>query len=41
MYFLTFQPEDMLRLYLNFNKSQPIYGYKPYAYKKECIIAIT
>ena len=39
MYFLTFQPEYVPRLCLNFNKSQHIYiyiyiyAYKDYAYK--------
>ena len=38
MYFLIFQPKDVLiKLCLNFNKSQPIYAYKHYAYKKEYI----
>ena len=30
----------MLNLWLNFVESQPIYAYKHYAYKKECILAI-
>ena len=34
MYFLIFQPEDMLELCLSFNDSQPICTYKRYAYKK-------
>ena len=34
MYFLIFQPEDMLKLALHFNKSQTIYAYRRYAYKK-------
>ena len=36
MYFLIFYPEDMLKLCLNFNESQPLYAYKQYAYKEEC-----
>ena len=36
-YFLIFKPKDMLNLCLNLNESQPIYAYKCYAYKKECI----
>ena len=38
MYFLIFHPEDMLKLYLDFNESQPIYTYKRYAHikKKDC-----
>ena len=32
MYFLIFQPEDMLKLCLNFNESQPVYAYKRYAH---------
>ena len=34
MYFLIFQPDDMLNLCLNFNESQPICAYKRYPYKK-------
>ena len=38
MYFLIFEPGYMLKLCLNSNESQPIYAYKRYAYKKECIL---
>ena len=34
MYFLIFQPDDMLKLCLKFNESHPIYADKLYAYKK-------
>ena len=37
MYFLIFHPEDMLKLYLDFNESQPIYTYKRYAHIKKKI----
>ena len=37
MYFLIFQTKDMLKLGLNFNESQPVYAYKRYGYKKDCI----
>ena len=33
MYFLIFQPENMLNLGLNSNESQRIYAYKRDAYK--------
>ena len=33
-YFPIFQPEDIHKIYLNFNESLPIYAYKRYAYKK-------
>ena len=36
MHVLIFQSEDMVKLCLNFNKFQPIYTYKYYAFKKEC-----
>ena len=39
MYFIIFQPKDMLKICLNFNEFQPIYVYKRYAYKKECMAA--
>ena len=32
--FFIFQPEDILKLCLNFDESQPIYAYQRYAYKK-------
>ena len=34
MYFLIFQPEDMLKLCFDFNGSQPIHVFKRYAYEK-------
>ena len=34
MYFLTFQPDYVPKLCINFNKSQPMYAYKDYACKK-------
>ena len=37
MYFLIFQPEDMLNLCLNFNESHPTYAYKYYAYKRKSV----
>ena len=39
MYFLVFQPEDILKLYLHFNESQPIYVYKGYAYKRVLLLS--
>ena len=39
MYFLIFQPKDVLKLCLSFNETQPIYAYKHYTYeKKVCVI---
>ena len=38
MYFRTFQPEYLPKLCLNFNKSQPIYVYNDYAYKKRLTV---
>ena len=38
MYFLIFQPEDILNLCLNSNESQRIYAYRRVAYKKECVL---
>ena len=35
MYFPIFQREDMLKLYLSFKESQPIYAYKHMFLKKE------
>ena len=32
MYFLIFQPEDMLKLCLIFYESQPVHAYVPYDY---------
>ena len=32
------QPENMLIICLKFSKFQPVYAYKGYAYKKECIM---
>ena len=40
MNFLTFQPEYVLNLCLNFNKSQPIYAYKDYACKKRHLLCV-
>ena len=37
MYFFIFRHEDMLKLCLNFSKSQTIYAYKRYAYKKKSV----
>ena len=34
MYFLIFQREDMVKLYLNLNECQPIYVHYRYACKK-------
>ena len=35
MYFLIFQPEDMIKLCLNFNETQRIYAFE--CYKKESV----
>ena len=34
IFFLILQPEEMLKLFWNSNKSQPLYACKRYAYKK-------
>ena len=39
MYFLIFQPEDILKLCLNFNEYQTICAYKRYTYKKSSFTA--
>ena len=36
-YFLILRPKNMLNLCLIFKESQPVYAYKRYAGKKECI----
>lgn len=36
MYFLIFQPDNIYKLRLYFNESQPTYAFKLYVYKKEC-----
>ena len=36
MYFLIFQPEDMLMMLLNLNESQAIYAYTCWACKNVC-----
>ena len=40
MNFLTLQPEYVLNLGLNFNKSQPIYADKDYACKKRLLLSV-